>query len=832
MKEVKNMLKLSKGKIALLVTFVMLVACALSVMGLTGVLPSVGISSNEDVVENRDSLAYVEFVLVGYGLYERVGLTEIVMYTLDLLGENFNNDMHGTQFPTVAEVRTASEYYLWSNEFGHGFQEWNFNGQWRVGSPVIGKLIDLNNFNLEATEQTIRVYAYFEQLLIECNATLREALNRTTVGVPAKLVIQNSFAMVGAAINITAGRDIAIEGRFANDSTITQTATNQRHFIANGILRLKNIALSGNNEYIATNHGGVTVNAGGHLFMEDGGIIQNNRAANGGGVLVTGVNARLTINDGTIENNNTTGHGGGVYVHSGAQFVMNDGVIRNNVGRLAGGVSININNSTQMYMAGGEIYGNTGNLGGGVNVEVGTFTMIGGVIRNNTATALGNPPATTLAANRGGGGVFVQNNGTFNMEGGEIRNNNSGLHGSGVHVLTGTFNMRDGEISGNTAASNGGGVAVQNGNWFTMYGGTITGNTATNVGGGIWLGAANARLNAVGGEITFNEATFGGGVYVLAENMSRSSIGEDVIFTGNTATAGALVNNQFAMNNPQIAPGTTSLRWWDTFPEDEPQTNAFHHAFNNYDISVRVGQVPVVGDYDITVSSWAQLRAAVNAAISGDVIIATQNIYADLNAVGNAIVIPKGLDITITSENRYVLTQQNTNQRHFILYGTLRLENVVVSGNYPDITTNHGGITVNTGAHLIIEDGGVIANNRAANGGGIYVTGEETLVTMNGGILEGNSASRYGGGIYISNGTLFVMNNGIIRNNTARFGGGITLNTDIATKMYMFNGEIYGNVAQRGGAVNIEYGTFTMIDGEIHSNTATGFVEVASIERR
>ena len=305
-------------------------------------------------------------------------------------------------------------------------------------------------------------------------AELRDAANNSTV---TEIILENDITLptgaAGNAIVIPAGRDILLTSGPGEVYTLTRAAGGQRHFLVNGILRLENITLNGNYPTVTANHGGVVVNAGGNLYMEAGSAIQNNRNTAGsqaGGVTVTGAGAGFTMNGGEISGNSafsptaSIGVVGGVFVQNGAIFTMNGGEIYNNAGRLGGGVTINsaatfATANTNFIMNGGEIRNNHSTLGGGVNVERGTFTMTDGAIHNNTASGLGNPPSITIQANRGGGGVFLQNTGSFYMEGGIIRDNQSGNHGGGVMRLPGTaFTMTGGTIRGNHTNRDGGGI--------------------------------------------------------------------------------------------------------------------------------------------------------------------------------------------------------------------------------------------------------------------------------------------------------------------------------------------------------------------------------------
>jgi hypothetical protein len=146
-----------------------------------------------------------------------------------------------------------------------------------------------------------------------------------------------------------------------------------------------------------------------------------------------------------------------VIVNTGGAFIMRDGT------KISGNAVSNYNGD-----------------GGGVYVGGGTFTMNGGEISGNTASA------SYYTWSSRGGGVFVGGSGTFTMSGGKITGNTVSDYkgyGGGVYVY-GTFTMKGGEISGNTATerytdypSYGGGVYVAGGT-FNKTGGTIYGYTS------------------------------------------------------------------------------------------------------------------------------------------------------------------------------------------------------------------------------------------------------------------------------------------------------------------------------------------------------------------
>ena len=443
---------------------------------------------------------------------------------------------------------------------------------------------------------------------------LRNAVNDSSI---SEIIVQEDITLPAAAtaITIPANRDVLIRSSSGNSYDLFRIAAGQRHFIVNGTLRLESIVLRGNYPAISLNNGGIIVNNGGRLYMGAGSSIVDNRntsASQGGGVTVSGANASFTMNEGaTIQGNNAGTGAGGVFVASGAlftmnggtisnnsitgnttagvmvsgagsEFVMNDGVIRNNTGRFGGGVRVGVVAASgalpptpltapSMLMAGGNIHDNTALFGGAINVEWGLLTMEDGLIHDNVAISLGNPGTAaenTIQAQRGGGGVFVQNLGIFEMSGGTISNNESHHHGGGVMLLTGTaFNMSGGSIAHNTAANSGGGLAAAlinaSGNPVTgtitatmtnnelengpVTSGTITSNTAHNDGGGVWLTPGN-NTAGTGSQLVMDAGT-------ISNNVAKNN-GGGVALVGSTGATGS--GSRFTMTSGVLEDGTAT----------------------------------------------------------------------------------------------------------------------------------------------------------------------------------------------------------------------------------------------------------------------------------
>jgi len=249
-----------------------------------------------------------------------------------------------------------------------------------------------------------------------------------------------------------------------------------------------------------------------------------------------------------------------------------------------------------------------------------------------------------------------------------------------------------------------------------------------------------------------------------------------------------------------------------------------------------------------SVSSWNELQTAIGTATEPTTITVTTS----FPATGGAITIPAGTDITLVgATGTEVITQSATGQRHFIVQGTLTLQNVTLDGAnnavigggvdvYGAFTMQTGsqisssravgtgngslggGIHVFPGGSFTMTDGLISQNAAAWAGGGVLVDGG--TMTMSGGQIMGNTANSSGGGIEMRNGASLTMTGGIISQNTSTtavaVGGGVELKSSNFT---MSGGQIMQNRTVYGGGVHADANSiFTMTGGQIINNTATG----------
>ena len=231
----------------------------------------------------------------------------------------------------------------------------------------------------------------------------------------------------------------------------------------------------------------------------------------------------------TMRSINLSTNGSLFTVDSGVTLILDNNItLKGNSNNSASLVGI-VSDGAMIMNAGTKIIGNSNKINrssdsvsscGGVYISNGTFTMNGGEISGNSASAyasrnLGGSGYYTSNA-LSGGGVYISG-GTFTMNGGKISGNTASSSsvvrnydnyyaesdaGGGVYVsyeTTSTFTMKGGEISGNHASVS---VSAKAANSFAFSGGGVCGNFI--MGGGVIYGnnAAMDLINTASNENT------------------------------------------------------------------------------------------------------------------------------------------------------------------------------------------------------------------------------------------------------------------------------------------------------------------------------------------
>ena len=194
-----------------------------------------------------------------------------------------------------------------------------------------------------------------------------------------------------------------------------------------------------------------------------------------------------------------------------------------------------------------------------------------------------------------------------------------------------------------------------------------------------------------------------------------------------------------------------------------------------------------------------------------------------------------GIEISFSGEGRYSIVGAVINGCYSITGGGVHiskkhsavLRHCFVLGN----TATFGGGVYNDGTLTIIDC--LIFGNEATIGGGGIWNYEHAILTMTSGEISSNIGSPdnvhqdawgypgfYGGAGGVYNFGVFGLLGGTISNNTTTFSGGGVYNDGT---FYMTGGEISRNNAELGGGgVDNAHGIFTMDNGVIFGNKATG----------
>ena len=410
----------------------------------------------------------------------------------------------------------------------------------------------------------------------------------------SNLTIQNGRARMGGGIDSCGTGTLTLQNCIVqnNEAVTVVDPTINGNSNGGGIRvtygKLKLIGTTVYENHAEYNAGGIFVNNGATLEIDENTLITKNTSDYTAGGLCIGIDSYFEMSGGKITENSITGvdvtkfdgtvitggkgNGAGVRVTGGSETVK-------------GGVFI---------MTGGEISGNEAKGdnagGGGVDVTNGTFTMKGGTITKNKASRRGggigmNGTYGTSVTIEGGeisyneavgvlitdkenssfgtygafGGAIALNLGTLTISGGKIIGNTSRHNAGAINQDNGTFVMTGGEITGNTAKSNAGGVYL-NRSTFTMKGGKISGNIAESYeyenaegvtkssggnGGGMHINRGHFVFE--GGEISENTASkTGGGIY-LAGKVDEGDVGAVLV-----ELKGGVVNGNNARNGGGI----------------------------------------------------------------------------------------------------------------------------------------------------------------------------------------------------------------------------------------------------------------------------------------
>ena len=532
--------------------------------------------------------------------------------------------------------------------------------------------------------------------------------------------------------------------------------------------------------------GGIYVD-GGTLIME-GGAISGNEAKNGGGVYLTN-GATFTMTGGEISENsltNTSGKGGGVYVGTDCTFTINaealgDAVIKDNValGKTVtdgtwnyihthgGGVAVNKGtlNFTNALITGNRATGENGYGGGGIYASDSKVTIVNSKISDNS----GFPSETNLLTEAGGGGINACNDTVLEMTGTEV-SRNVGLMGAGIYLNSiASAEIVDCVITGNKAQKDL----------------TSTSYYNSSLGGGILYRSSGGVIAPpeLGGDDDDEPAP----APEYALTITNSTI------SGNTAAEGG--------GGICVYGGTMKVENNTTIEKNEsPQGGGVWVTGEKYNVSV------VLDDTNILENKSTGVAGGIGV-IGGTLVLTDCTVQSNEAPTqgyhGGGVYVGGYLDNDVVEKE-----------------GMLTLNNTAVSQNKAE-NGYGGGVFVDAGGTLEIQNGSSISGNTATNAGGVWMQGDQVTLTGNSSISD-NTATGEAGGVAVISGTFTMESGEISGNSTPGMGGGVE---NLGT-FTMNGGTITDNHATSdtdgigGGVANGPGGTFTMTGGAIYGNTA------------
>ncbi len=215
------------------------------------------------------------------------------------------------------------------------------------------------------------------------------------------------------------------------------------------------------------------------------------------------------------------------------------------------------------------------------------------------------------------------------------------------------------------------------------------------------------------------------------------------------------------------------------------------------------------------------LRAAIEQAVSGDIIVFSQTLVplgsTQTITVGSELIINKDLTVDGEEDDRITLNGGNANRVFHLTTDSILLTLqflTLANGN----GTEGGAIYVQDGALALTDV--TIRDSDATSGGGVHVAGGADSFTGNNVTFINNDATGSGGAIYQVGGTMGISN-AVFTTNTASIDGGAvysTVNTSFSASTFNLNVAASGGAIFASGTSN----TLGISTSTFQQNNATG----------
>ncbi|MCS7226891.1 MAG: DUF4347 domain-containing protein, partial [Gloeomargarita sp. SKYB31] len=514
--------------------------------------------------------------------------------------------------------------------------------------------------------------------------------------------------------------------------------------------------------------GGIFAAPGATVTLQNNAKVINNEAATpgkGGGVFldsdpVANQFSILTVKDNALVKTNTAVVGGGIFVNSGSLVILQDKaqVSDNRADKDGGGIFAaagaflagpNIPIPTTVKLIGQDVQV-TGNKSGVTVVDRGG----GGIYLDSTSadkfsTLLVDKAQITgnKALNNGdGGGIYVTKFSQVTLQNGaKVNSNKADNRGGGIFSLADLTIPATVQVNNNQATNQGGGIFIGPDKTLVVEG-QINGNEATATipgsdGGGIFLGLASKLTLKGNAQVNNNSAASrGGGIFAQKDNTV--TIEGNAQVNSNTSAQGAgiavfadSVGSTLTVDaNAQVNENTATDKGGGIFAEGSG--------------AGKITKVFLKGSAEVSGN-----RAASTSDTSGGGIFAGQDTLVTIEGsakVNNNVAATTG--VLKTAKGGGIFADGTAAAKAKLVVQA----SAQIKGN--SATTDGGGIFAGTNSILEVQGNALIDGNRALTGAGGGILTQGPLTVKDGVVISNNVAKTLGGGIAATK-TLTLLNN-------------------------------------------------------------------------
>lgn len=593
--------------------------------------------------------------------------------------------------------------------------------------------------------------------------------------------------------------------------------------------------------YFGCNMSG-TKDADNGYALDSGYGVWRNYANDGGGIYNTGT---FKSGSGSISYNYAPNSAGGLYAGGSTNNMGGLGVSYNKTGKNGAGVYVASSKSAEVTAQSGVNHNTATASSGSSDVCGGGIYVAGTLTTTETLNANWNSASITGGSGKAYGGcVYIASGGKF-------------VYSKGQLGGTSQSNTVSNTVSGSTDKAYGGSI-YQDGTFEVSAKGYIPKGSLRS--DDVYLPSekyitvtGELKTNSELSQMTITPATWKRGTKVLSRGSSLSV--DD--FKGQIAKFKGSETDWLAVYNLSVGKLYTSYKIYVSQSGYDDDKNGLGTSAKPYKtISKAVGECWTTGS-DFTVYVSGTIKGAHT--IGGtDVTINAKSLTLE----------GTGTSPTIDAEKTSGIRPLTINTSLGVTIKNLTITNGNVTPNYG------GGIYIEGGCALTLDDGASVLSNKASSGGGgVYVDASSTLIMKSGSTINKNVSTGGGGGVYnngkvLMSGTARIGANGTSKPGTSstsptgnyagiqgggiynagtvclgytawtnettntpkKLEGGVTQNyassvsggiyVSTAAKVYMKTGNISYNRANNGGGMTNATGTVKLLGGRMESNWA------------